>query len=124
MGVNFSVGMAALVNLVERAGDALSGWDCDIVESHHVHKQDARVWECADVKVRRLPARGSRRAILACVPATLLVTIWCSLRACGERIELVHRATNRDVFARGALCVARRVVGRVPGCYRVRDLIM
>jgi hypothetical protein len=30
----------------------------------------------------------------------------------GERIELVHRATNRDIFARGALFAARQLQGR------------
>ncbi|HET6396832.1 MAG TPA: dihydrodipicolinate reductase C-terminal domain-containing protein, partial [Pseudoxanthomonas sp.] len=38
---NFSVGVAVLHALVERAARALPGWDCDIVESHHVHKKDA-----------------------------------------------------------------------------------
>ena len=38
---NFSVGLAVLNELVERAALALPGWDCDIVESHHVHKKDA-----------------------------------------------------------------------------------
>lgn len=38
---NFSVGVAVLAELVERAARALPGWDCDIVESHHVHKKDA-----------------------------------------------------------------------------------
>ena len=41
----------------------------------------------------------------------------------GERIELTHRATHRDIFARGALHVARALVGRAPGAYRVRDLL-
>ena len=41
----------------------------------------------------------------------------------GERIELTHRATHRDIFARGALHVARSLVGRPPGAYRVRDLL-
>ncbi|MGY0342843.1 4-hydroxy-tetrahydrodipicolinate reductase [Xylella fastidiosa] len=122
-GSNFSVGMAVLVNLVERAGDALSGWDCDIVESHHVHKQDA--------------PSGSALTLGEAVACKGIAPRYTSLRAgdivgdhlvqftgLGERIELVHRATNRDVFARGALYVAQRVVGCVPGCYRVRDLIM
>ncbi|MET3930434.1 4-hydroxy-tetrahydrodipicolinate reductase [Lysobacter sp. OAE881] len=38
---NFSLGVAILSELVERAAQALPGWDCDIVESHHVHKKDA-----------------------------------------------------------------------------------
>src|SRR5690606_37582593 len=40
----------------------------------------------------------------------------------GERLELVHRAGNRDVFARGALHVASRLAGRDPGLYGVQDL--
>ena len=40
-----------------------------------------------------------------------------------ERIELTHRASNRDIFARGALHAAVRLVGRPPGQYRVRDLL-
>lgn len=58
------------------------------------------------------------------MPADIVGDHLVQFTGLGERIELVHRATNRDVFARGALRVARRVVGRVPGCYRVRDLIM
>ncbi len=41
----------------------------------------------------------------------------------GERIELIHRATNRDIFARGALHAARRLNGRAPGRYRLADLL-
>ena len=41
----------------------------------------------------------------------------------GERIELIHRATNRDIFARGALHVAAMLPGRAAGAYRVRDLL-
>ncbi|TZF87250.1 4-hydroxy-tetrahydrodipicolinate reductase, partial [Cognatilysobacter lacus] len=38
---NFSLGVAVLADLVERAASKLAGWDCDIVESHHIHKKDA-----------------------------------------------------------------------------------
>jgi 4-hydroxy-tetrahydrodipicolinate reductase len=38
---NFSLGVAVLHDLVERAARALPGWDCDIVESHHTRKRDA-----------------------------------------------------------------------------------
>ena len=41
----------------------------------------------------------------------------------GERIELVHRATNRDIFARGALHAAARIAGRQAGRYRLADLL-
>jgi 4-hydroxy-tetrahydrodipicolinate reductase len=42
----------------------------------------------------------------------------------GERIELVHRATSRDVFARGALHAAAWLAGQEPGRYRLRDMLL
>ncbi|GHE34125.1 4-hydroxy-tetrahydrodipicolinate reductase [Vulcaniibacterium thermophilum] len=119
---NFSLGVAVLGELVERAAAALQGWDCDIVEAHHVHKKDA--------------PSGTALALGACAGRGGAQPRYASLRAgdivgehtvqfasAGERIELVHRATNRDIFARGALHVARRLAGRAPGLYRVRDLL-
>src|SRR5690606_2394732 len=38
---NFSLGIAVLHDLVERAARAMPGWDCDIVEAHHARKLDA-----------------------------------------------------------------------------------
>lgn len=40
----------------------------------------------------------------------------------GERLELTHRATSRDVFARGALRAARWCSQRAPGMYGMDDL--
>lgn len=119
---NFSLGVAVLAELVERAASALTGWDVDIVESHHVHKKDAP----SGTALTLGQAAGSAGAPVQ----------YASLRAgdivgehtvqfagLGERIELIHRATHRDIFARGALHVARTLVGRAPGAYRVRDLL-
>jgi 4-hydroxy-tetrahydrodipicolinate reductase len=35
----------------------------------------------------------------------------------GERLEISHRATNRDQFAQGALRAARFLKGKAPGFY-------
>lgn len=119
---NFSLGVAILSELVERAAAALPGWDCDIVESHHSHKKDA--------------PSGTALALGACATRGGAAPRYASLRAgdivgehtvqfttLGERIELIHRATNRDVFARGALHAAARLSGVGPGEYRLRDLL-
>lgn len=119
---NFSLGVAVLGELVERAAAALPGWDCDIVESHHVHKKDA--------------PSGTALALGASAEQGGAAPRYASLRAgdivgehfvqftgMGERIELNHRATNRDIFARGALHAATRLPGRAPGLYRLRDLL-
>lgn len=41
----------------------------------------------------------------------------------GERIEITHRATDRELFARGALRAAAFVVGKPAGRYGMRDLV-
>lgn len=119
---NFSLGVAVLNDLVERAATALQGWDCDIVESHHVHKLDAPSGTALTLgehaqKGGATPRYASLRAGDIVGEHTVQFT------TLGERIELVHRATNRDIFARGALHSAARLAGRPAGAYRVRDLL-
>lgn len=41
----------------------------------------------------------------------------------GERIELTHKAHNRDNFARGALRAARFAMTAVPGLYDMQDVL-
>jgi 4-hydroxy-tetrahydrodipicolinate reductase len=41
----------------------------------------------------------------------------------GEKIELTHRATSRDVFAHGALRAARWIAGKPAGSYTLRDVL-
>ena len=119
---NFSLGVAVLGELVERAALALPGWDCDIVEAHHAQKKDA--------------PSGTGLALGASAEQGGAQPRYSSLRAgdivgehtvqfatLGERIELIHRAGNRDIFARGALHAASRLNGRAPGVYRLRDLL-
>ena len=40
----------------------------------------------------------------------------------GERLELIHRAQNRDHFALGAVRAAAWLVGREPGLYRIEQV--
>jgi 4-hydroxy-tetrahydrodipicolinate reductase len=119
---NFSLGVAVLTDLVERAARALPGWDCDIVEIHHAHKKDA--------------PSGTALSLGAAVEQGGAQPRYASLRAgdvvgehtvqfttAGERLELVHRATSRDIFAHGALHAATILAGRPPGSYRLADLL-
>lgn len=119
---NYSLGVAVLAGLVERAASALQGWDCDIVEAHHVHKKDAPSGTA--LALGASAALGGAQPRYASLRAGDIVgehTV--QFAAAGERIELVHRATNRDIFARGALHAARRLAGRPAGRYRLRDLL-
>lgn len=119
---NFSLGVAVLEELVERSAAALPGWDCDIVESHHSRKQDAPSGTA--LSLGEAAGRGGAQPRYASLRAGDIVgEHMVQFAAMGERIELVHRATSRDIFARGALHAASRLAGRDPGLYRVRDLL-
>jgi len=119
---NFSLGVAILDELVERAAAALQGWDCDIVESHHTRKLDAPSGTA--LALGAAAQRGGADPRYASLRAGDIVgEHLVQFAAMGERIELVHRATSRDIFARGALHAAARLGGRSPGSYRLRDLL-
>ena len=119
---NFSLGVAVLTDLVERAASTLPGWDCDIVESHHVHKQDAPSGTALTLGEAAMGG-GAQPHFASLRAGDIVGEHWVQFTGLGERVELVHRASNRDIFARGALHVAKRLYGRSPGSYRVRDLI-
>jgi 4-hydroxy-tetrahydrodipicolinate reductase len=119
---NFSLGIAILSELVERAAAALSGWDCDIVEAHHTRKLDAPSGTA--LALGELAERGGAQPRYASLRAGDIVgEHLVQFATAGERIELIHRATDRDIFARGALHAAARLAGRPAGVYRVRDLL-
>lgn len=119
---NFSVGVAVLNELVERAARALPGWDCDIVESHHVHKKDAPSGTALTLG-QAAGSAGAQVHYASLRAGDIVGEHTVQFAGLGERIELTHRATHRDIFARGALHVAGRMHGRAPGAYRVRDLL-
>lgn len=119
---NFSLGVAVLEDLVERAAQTLAGWDCDIVEAHHTRKLDAPSGTA--LTLGAAAERGGAEPHYASLRAGDIVgehTV--QFAGQGERIELIHRATNRDIFARGALHAASRLAGRPAADYRVRDLL-
>ena len=119
---NFSLGVAVLDELVERAARALPDWDCDIVEAHHRHKQDAPSGTA--LTLGQSAARGGGVPRYASLRAGDIVgEHLVQFAGPGERLELVHRATRRDVFARGALRAATGLHGRPPAAYSLRGLI-
>ena len=119
---NFSLGVAVLHDLVERAARVLPGWDCDIVEAHHTRKLDAPSGTA--LTLGTVAGQGGATPRYASLRAGDIVgEHLVQFATAGERIELIHRATNRDIFARGALHVAHTIQGRSPGRYRIADLL-
>jgi len=142
---NFSLGVNLLLALVERAAATLGpdAYDIEIVEMHHRHKVDApsgtalalgeaaargRGVKLAEAAVRgRDGMTGARRAgtigFAALRGGDVAGDHMVVFAADGERLELGHRASSRQVFARGAVAAARWAAGRKPGLYSMRDVL-
>jgi 4-hydroxy-tetrahydrodipicolinate reductase len=138
---NMSVGVHVLGALVERAIAMLGpDFDVEIVEAHHRLKVDAPSGTALRIAEIARDARGGARLVHgregrpgARAPAEIGIHAirggdvvgdhTVLLLGAGERIELVHRASSRELFASGALRVARWIVGKGPGRYRMEDVI-
>lgn len=120
---NFSLGVAVLEDLVQRAAAALPRWQRDIVESHHVHKKDAPSGTALALGQAILAGGGEPPHYASLRAGDIVGEHLVQFTGTGERIELIHRATHRDIFARGALRCAATLVRRPPGRYRVIDLL-
>ncbi len=140
---NMSLGVHALCALVERAASLLGAeFDYEIFEQHHRQKVDAPsgtallLFEALRTGARHLdPSPVMERATIGAsrhggevgilssrggqVPGDH--TVYCLGEE--ERLELTHRALNRDVFARGALRAALWAAHAAPGNYTMRDVL-
>jgi 4-hydroxy-tetrahydrodipicolinate reductase len=138
---NMSVGVHVLGDLLRRAITLLGdGFDVEIVEAHHKRKVDApsgtakRLAEIArearggGTFVHGREGRAAARnkddiSILAVRGGDVIGDHHVHLLGDGERIELVHRASTRDLFAAGALRAAGWIVGKPAGRYRLADVL-
>lgn len=141
---NYSVGVTLLLRLAAIAAHALGpGWDAEITELHHRHKRDApsgtalRVGKAiADARRQSLAevARTVRDGEIG--PRTQTEIGIMTLRGgdsvgehtvmflgASERLELIHRAGDRAIFAKGALRAARWVVHQQKGLYDMADVL-
>jgi len=138
---NMSVGVHVLASLVEKALVALGpGYDVEVVEAHHRMKVDApsgtaiRLGEV--VKAGREGSRfvhgregkpGARKhdeiGMHALRGGDVVGDHTVYFFGDGERLELTHRASSRDLFAHGALRAAAWMVGKPAGRYRLADML-
>ncbi|MEM7268254.1 MAG: 4-hydroxy-tetrahydrodipicolinate reductase [Pseudomonadota bacterium] len=141
---NMSLGVNLLTALTKRVAAALDeDWDIEIVESHHRHKVDApsgtalmlgeaaaegRGVELGDTADRgRDGITGARKkgaiGFAALRGGDVVGEHDAIVAADGERIVLRHLATDRGIFARGAVKAALWAKGRDPGEYSMLDVL-
>lgn len=122
---NFSRGVTLMLHLAAEAARRLPGYDASISELHHKAKKDAPSGTALRIAQSVMEGRGGT----AEVPTSSLriggVTGEHTLYFAGpyERLEIIHRAESRDVFARGALDAAAWAAKKKPGLYDMLDLL-
>lgn len=140
---NYSRGVAVLYHLAEQATALLRDFDLEIVEMHHRHKVDAPSGTALGLldaaahgrkregrsdavygREGHAGARGEHEiAVLALRGGDVIGDHTLHMAGQGERLELTHRATDRSLFARGALTAARFLVGKPPASYTMRQVL-
>ena len=141
---NMSVGVNLLFKLTELASRILKeGYDIEVFESHHRLKKDApsgtakklveiiksSAPEMADytrcTAATALPenAREMRSACMAMRGGDIVGEHTVFYIGQGERIELTHRATSRDILARGAVLGLEFLAGKEAGYYSMFDVL-
>jgi 4-hydroxy-tetrahydrodipicolinate reductase len=144
LSANMSLGVNVLFGLIAQAARALGDdYDVEVVELHHRQKKDApsgTALAMASVlaealerdlgKVARYGREGQVGArstdeigVLAVRGGDIVgehTAYFCGL---GERLEITHRASSRETFARGAVRAAEWLRDRDPGLYDMQDVL-
>ncbi len=141
---NMSIGVNLLFHLIRQTASILGDdYDIEIVEMHHNQKKDApsgtavRLAEIAaearglsypqDIRHGReglVGARTNREIGMHAVRGGDVVGDHTVMFATGgERVELTHKASSRDTFAKGALRAVRFLANAKPGLYDMQDVL-
>jgi 4-hydroxy-tetrahydrodipicolinate reductase len=141
---NMSLGVNLLAELTAKVARALGPeFDIEIVELHHRHKRDApsgtalMLGEAAasgrGISLEGHSVRGRDGEVGARREGDIGFVVMRGgdvvgehrviFAGDGERIELSHVATDRGIFARGAVRAALWAKGQGPGLYSMKDVI-
>ena len=122
---NFSVGVPLLLDLVKLAAKVLpQGWDIEVVEAHHNQKIDAPSGTAKRIVTAILEGISQNPQLqISDIPTHALRvgdtfgehTVW--MCGAGERLEIKHVATKREVFAIGAIRWAEWLSEQPNGLY-------
>jgi 4-hydroxy-tetrahydrodipicolinate reductase len=141
---NMSVGVNVMFKIIgEVAGILGSDYDIEVIEAHHRFKQDAPSGTAVRMGEILAEARGgtlkelgrfhregfigersgSEIGMQTIRAGDIVGEHTVIFGGIGERIEVTHRAHNRDNFANGALRAALWVVLQPPGLYDMMDVL-
>jgi 4-hydroxy-tetrahydrodipicolinate reductase len=144
LAANMSLGVNLLEQVVEEVSRILdTEWDIEVVEMHHRHKVDApsgtalSLGEAAakgrGVQLRRVSRRGrdgqtgprvrGEIGFSAIRGGDVVGDHTVIFAADGERIEVTHKASSREIFGRGAVKAVLWAAGKRAGLYSMKDVL-
>jgi 4-hydroxy-tetrahydrodipicolinate reductase len=143
VAANTSLGVTLLIELVRAAAKALpADFDIEISEAHHRNKRDAPSGTALALGKAAAEGRAQDLATTAAIsrngesprrPGEIGFAVTRGgdivgdhsvlFAGSGEQLLLGHRATDRAIFARGALKAAAWLTARPPGRYWMRDVV-
>lgn len=137
---NMSLGVNALIDLVKRAAQSLGDFDVEIIEKHHNQKVDAPSGTALmladavkDVQTDKFYTYGRQGIVgkrdkneigIHAVRGGGIVGEHEVIFASGfETITLSHQATDRSVFADGAITAAVYLADKKSGLFNMNDVL-
>lgn len=140
---NMSIGVNLLFELTNLAARVLqTGYDIEVVETHHHYKKDAPSGTAMKIKEILIEALGrnesdiiyGRKGITGERNSSeigmhtlrggdVVGDHTVHFFGDGERVELTHKASSRSTFATGALRAASYLIGKNAGLYTLRDVL-
>ncbi len=139
LAANYSLGIAALTDLVRRTVALYPDAEIEIVEAHHDRKLDAPSGTALSLFRAVQEVRSDARAVTgrsgmgkrqkedvgihAIRMGNIVGMHEVMIGTPNECITLKHEAFSRGVFADGSLKAAAFLIGKEPGLYDMKDLL-
>ena len=121
---NMSVGVNLLFKRVPEIAKSLGeSYDIDIVETHHRFKKDAPSGTAKTLAERIESATGRKPNVHAVRSGDVVGEHRIIFGTLGDSIEIIHRASTRDIFAKGSIEAAKWLSKAKPGLYTMLDVI-
>jgi len=126
VAANTSMGVCVMSDAVSRMARLLGpAYRAGIVEAHHEMKKDAPSGTAKRLAKAVRDGGGvlSDDQIVALRGGDVIGEHTVRFAGAGEYLEVTHRATTRDLFARGALSAAKWLNAKPAGWYGVEDVV-
>ena len=121
---NMSVGVNLLFKKVPEIARTLGeSYDIDIIETHHRFKKDAPSGTAKTLAERIETATGRKPNVHAVRSGDVVGEHRIVFGTLGDSIEIIHRASTRDIFAKGSIEAAKWASKARPGLYTMLDVI-